>query len=253
MVSFHGLWSLAGLTGVGLSIGMVSMRISPLGNFMLVSFLSLVIFAANCLRLMPRDHRNKIVELKSGLPKKHMVFEPYILILGVIGFGCLACEGAMYNWCAVYFENVIHPNADWVRSGYVGYMLAITCCRFTADRLVRCWGPLRIIQTAGVLMISGILLLTVCPGLAISTLGCMIVGLGTAAVVPVCFSLAGKSRKVSPPAAIATVSTVAYLGFLIAPPAVGFMAELWNLRWAMAVIGFLAFSATLLAGKLKRK
>jgi biotin transporter BioY len=39
--------------------------------------------------------------------------------------------------------------------------------------------------------------------------------------------------------AIAAVSTVGYLGFLLVPPVVGFIAQAANLRWAFAAISLL--------------
>lgn len=251
MVSFHGLWSLGGLTGVLLSIGMAALNISLFWNFFAAFFLSQLIYSVNCMRLMPRDYKDSS---KAEDPQtKKFVLDPYILLLGVIGFGCLSCEGAMYNWCTVYFDSVVQPGADYVRIGYVGYMLAITCCRFSADLFVRKWGAFRMIQIAGILILGGILLLTGWPGLIVSTAGCFVIGFGTAAMLPICYSLGGKSKKVSPPAAITTISSVAFLGFLIAPPAVGFMAELLNLRWAMALVGIFAFATTLLVCRLSNK
>jgi MFS family permease len=51
--------------------------------------------------------------------------------------------------------------------------------------------------------------------------------------------------------ALASVSTIGFLGFLIGPPVIGFIAQLISLRWSFAFIALLGFGTALLAGKLK--
>jgi MFS family permease len=48
--------------------------------------------------------------------------------------------------------------------------------------------------------------------------------------------------EISPPQAIARVSGVSYFGFVIGPPVIGFLAEIFELRWALFFIVALCFS-----------
>ena len=58
-------------------------------------------------------------------------------------------------------------------------------------------------------------------------------------VIPMVFSMAGRSVGMSSGSAIASVSTVGYFGFLIVPPLVGSVAQAAGLRSAYAMmIGF---------------
>jgi len=72
--------------------------------------------------------------------------------------------------------------------------------------------------------------------------GFMLTGFGVSCVIPMIFSMAGRSAGMSSGSAIAAVSTVGYLGFLIVPPLVGSVAELAGLQWSfglMAAFGVL--------------
>jgi MFS family permease len=51
--------------------------------------------------------------------------------------------------------------------------------------------------------------------------------------------------------AIAAVSTIGYLGFLIVPPLVGFIAQISNLRCAFALIATLGIVIVWMASRLK--
>jgi len=63
--------------------------------------------------------------------------------------------------------------------------------------------------------------------------------------------MAGKSQKMSSSAALAAVSSISFLGFLIGPPLIGFIAELSNLRFSFSLIALLGFGTTILAAKVK--
>lgn len=247
MAGFHGLWSLGGLFGVLVSMVMVAWGIGPLGHFLLINLLTVALFLLAFCSLLPRD----LLRGSKGPVKRRVVFEPYLLLLGVIAFGCLACEGTMYDWSGVYFASVIEAPENWVRTGYLVYMFAISCSRFTADRFVRIFGALRVILWSGFLMFGGLLTMVLFPYFWPAVIGCLIVGCGTSSVVPLCYSLAGKSKNVLPGIAIASVSTVGFFGFLLAPPIIGFVAEMTHLRVAFALMGLFGLGASALTRKLR--
>lgn len=68
-------------------------------------------------------------------------------------------------------------------------------------------------------------------------LGFMLVGAGLCCVFPLILSMAARIPGISPGAAIAAMATSGYTGFLIGPPTIGIVAELFTLRWALGIIG----------------
>jgi MFS family permease len=79
----------------------------------------------------------------------------------------------------------------------------------------------------------------------------LLTGLGVSSVVPLTYGLAGKSGRMSAGMAIAAVSTVGYLGFLVGPPVIGYIAQAANLRWSFVLIAVLGFFTTVVASKMK--
>jgi MFS family permease len=69
-----------------------------------------------------------------------------------------------------------------------------------------------------------------------ATLGFLLVGLGVASIIPISYSIAGRSKLFSPGIALALVSTISFFGFLIGPPLIGFIAELANLKVSFALV-----------------
>ena len=70
-------------------------------------------------------------------------------------------------------------------------------------------------------------------------------------MVPSVYSAAGRHSKVPPGIALATVSSVSFLGFLMGPPLIGYISEAFNLRFSFAVIGIFGFGITFLVSRVK--
>jgi len=98
---------------------------------------------------------------------------------------------------------------------------------------------------------SGLFTSVLFPYLIPSTIGFMMVGLGVSSIVPSVYSVAGKQTKVAPGIALATVSSVSFLGFLMGPPLIGYISAAAGLRYSFAVIGIFGICITLLVSKIK--
>ena len=104
---------------------------------------------------------------------------------------------------------------------------------------------------SGIFIAAGLLIAVLFPYLPTSILGFMIVGLGVSSVVPSVYSAAGRYTKVSPSIALASVSSISFLGFLIGPPLIGYIAQAASLRYSFAVIALIGFFITIMVGKVK--
>lgn len=249
MATFHGLWSLAGFTGGLISVWMVAGNISPFYHFCIICGITLVLLLVMRNALVPRDVRPE--EKKEG--KMFSKPERFVVLLGIMAFGSMVCEGTMFDWSGVYFEQVIQPPKELVRLGYVACMFTMALGRFVADKLITRWGAVRVVRICGLTITTGLLLVVLFPYIVVSTIGFLLVGFGISATVPICYSMAGRSKKMLPGVALATVSTIGFFGFLLGPPVIGFVAQALNLRWAFALIACIGLVISLLAPALKEK
>lgn len=247
MASFHGVWSMAGFAGGLISTYMIADHIPVFTHFCIiygVGFL-LMLFGRNF--MLPRDAHFNEKEKKKTFVKP----DRFIITLGIIAFACMICEGTMFDWSGIYFEKIVGAPKDLTRLGYVAFMFTMTAGRFTADWMVTKFGIHRILKASGLFIITGMMLAIAFPTIAAATAGFLLVGIGTSSVVPMVYSLAGKSKKMLPGAALAAVSSIGFLGFLIGPPIIGFISELSNLRASFALIAVLGLGTTIMAGRLK--
>lgn len=230
ITTFHGIWSVAGSAGAALGWLLVALRILPDWHFLCVGALLIITgwFA------YPETLREPPSPQASG--RKFILPDRYLLKYGLISFASMACEGTMYDWSGIYFQKAVHAPRNMVIAGYVMYMIAMSAGRFGGDKLVHRLGVKTMIRYSGLLIFAGLGLSALLPAAVTAGLGFMMTGLGVSCVVPLVFSMAGRSKTMGNGPAIAAVSTVGYIGFLIVPPVVGYLAEAAGLRWTFAFI-----------------
>jgi len=245
MASFHGLWSLAGFTGAATGALMVFLHVQPVYHFAII-FLCAVILVLIARKNAP--------DKDSGSKSSQKLFtrpDNAILKLGIIAFGSMVSEGAMFDWSGIYFQKVLLVPPGMVSFGFGAFMSTMAGGRFAGDALITKFGVKRMLQTSGIFIASGLLAAIIFPYFYPSVLGFLMVGFGVSSVVPMVFSLAGKSTKVPPGVAIASVSSIGFLGFFVGPPLIGFIAQAINLRASFALIALLGFGTTIMATFVK--
>ncbi|PBQ31379.1 MFS transporter [Sphingobacteriaceae bacterium] len=246
MISFHGLWSVAGFTGAMIGIFMMTHNVSLLGHFCSVA--ALVI----CLVLIGKPF---LVRGRSELKQSKKSFftkpDPELIKLGTIGFCSMASEGAMFDWSGVYFQKVVSAPPGLIILGYAAFMSTMAGGRFFGDSLVKKIGAKNLLQLSGFFIAGGLIISITFPTLLFATLGFLIVGFGVSSVVPTVYSSAGKAQNISPSMALAAVSSISFLGFLCGPPLIGYVSQLSNLRYSFGVIALLGFCTTLMVGRAK--
>ena len=247
MASFHGLWSLAGFTGALFGTFFVSAGFSPLFHFSIVCLATISLVIASYKFTLPHDNGDGQTQKLFARPDKK------ILLLGLIGFCSLLCEGALADWSGVYFKKVVQTPEAFITLGYVAFTSTMALGRFLGDWLVMKFGVKRMLQMSGIMITSGLLIAVIFPNLFAATAGFFLVGFGVSSVVPIVYGLAGKSNTMPASTALAAVSTIGFLGFLVGPPLIGFLSQAINLRWAFTLIALLGFGTTILSGRLNKK
>lgn len=251
MSSFHGMWSLGGFAGGIVGALFAATTLPVWAHFGAVLALS-VVLVVGCRKNLVSESLAKAED--EDVPKfSFRSVDPTLLLLGVMGFGGMFCEGTVYDWSSVYFSTVVRPDAAFVRAGYIAGMGAMTLGRFLADGFVTKYGPSRVLKVCGTLILVGLLLAASMPYLVTATLGFLLVGFGISSSVPICYSVAGKLGTMKASIAITIVSSISFFGFLVGPPVIGWLSELTNLRIAISVAACFGLFIAFVAGKVGRR
>lgn len=247
MSSFHGVWSTAGFSGALIGLLMMKFHLTPYIHFWIVASVVMLLsfFFSPYLLLTPTS---RTAASFKGLKMPHGL----LLQLGIIGFCCLSCEGCMFDWSGVYFKEVVKVDGPLVSLGYASFMIMMATGRFVGDKLAAKFSRKKMVQVSGVLIFSGMMLAVLFPYLATATIGFLVVGFGVSTIIPLLYSTVGKADlEVSKGIAIATVSSIGFLGFLMGPPLIGYIAELAGLKYSFISIAFLGLAISYLVSRVK--
>jgi MFS family permease len=229
MGSFHGFWSTGGIFGILFSTLMLNMAISIQTHFVIVGILALIITLISYQFLLRNDKAEKGNKIILGKP------DPYIFYLGIVALLSAICEGGMFDWSGIYFQQVLH--VEIFTYGYLIFMTFMAASRFLSDKIITVIGMPATYIMSSLCIVSGIAMAIIVPTFWTAMVGFSLVGFGTAAVVPMSYALAGASQKYSAGMAISIIATYSITGMLLGPPLIGYLAHAFNLRVSFIIFG----------------
>jgi MFS family permease len=226
---FHGLWSTGGIVGIGISTLLVGLGVSMNIHLSIIAIIAIAAAIYSHPHLLQNDKATSGNKLSMAKP------DPYIVYLGLLVFFAAICEGGMFDWSGVYFKEVVHE--DLFTLGYLMFMICMALSRFASDSVIEKYGMPNTYLISACLIMIGIAVAVIFPYFWTSIISFCLVGLGTAAIVPMTFLLAGSSKKYSAGVTISIIATYSIVGMLIGPPLIGYVAHALNLRIAFVIFG----------------
>ncbi|WP_443078135.1 MFS transporter [Streptomyces sp. SP17KL33] len=252
MPGFHAAFSLGGMVGAGLG-SLVAGSLSPTRHLLGITLIGLLVTAVAAPALLrheppPPLDRTAARPAREAGPQGSGRLDgrtrALVVVLGLIA-GCTAYgEGALADWGALHLEADLNASPGVAAIGYSCFALAMTIGRLTGTTLLERLGRTTVLVAGGTTATAGMLLGSLAPSVWATLLGFAVTGLGLANIFPVAIERAG---ALAGPSGVATASTLGYLGMLLGPPAIGFMAEWFSLPTALTSVAVLAAFASVIA------
>lgn len=232
MSGFHGAYSAGGLLGSVAMMVMLAQGVAPA--------LCAGVLGSGCAVAL-------VLRAGSMLPRARDAEAPRLVLprgrlagLGALCFIAFLLEGTILDWSGVYIRFVLGQDPARSGLGFAALSVAMTVGRLSGDAIVRRFAPVPVLLVGSALATAGFALAASSHGLAAFVVGCGVVGLGVANMVPILFSAAGRTPGMAAGAAIAAVATPGYAGLLAGPVAVGWVAQASSLPVAFAGLALLA-------------
>jgi len=244
MSSFHAIFSVGLMLGALLGGLVVTFQVGFKTHFYGIALLNLILIPSFYYYLLPDESPEaKNEETKSSI----FNLGTYLIILAFIAFCGMLCEGAMADWISLYFAETITHSSLPNTIGFTSFAAAMVFGRLAGDFLSNKFQVKKILIINGILVAVGMLITLFFHQLAIKVIGCFVIGIGISTIVPLIYSKAGTQTKIAPSIAIAGVSTIAYIGFLLGPVIIGYLADLFSLQYALVLLIILGLVASTIA------
>ena len=170
-----------------------------------------------------------------------------LLIIGILILSGMTAEGVMYDWSVLYLRQEVGMPQALAALGYATFSGAMALSRFGGDFLRSRYSERALLRFGATMAAVAMTVVLVSANTWVALVGFALVGAGLAPVAPVLFNAATRVPGVSRAAAIASVTSIGYSGFMIAPPLIGGIATADSLTIALGVVvlacGLLAYGA----------
>lgn len=239
MVGFHALFSFGCIAGSLMGSIAEGRGVSPAAHLIAVGATmgALAIFGMR--RLLPDQVRPLAFD-----PPARALWLP-LLPLALIGACVLVAEGAMGDWSALYLSRLATPG--FAPIGYAVFSLMMAAGRASGDWFRHHLGTVMTVRLGTSLAALGLAAALALGGVGPALAGFACAGLGLSAIFPIVCSVAGRRAGARPEAGIAAVTATGFVAMLAGPPAIGFLAHFYSLRFALGLVALLSGVAALLA------
>ena len=246
MSGMHGFWSLGGFVGAGLySVWVGLAGLTAVQSTLIAAVLMLALTAVFGRHLIPYGGGGggSLIAIPHGI----------VAFVGVTAFIAFLSEGAVMDWSGVYLTTVRGMDLSLAGMGFSVFSGAMLLMRFLGDHVIQRVGQFPVAVGGALLAFVGILLVMFAPVNTLLYLGFFAIGIGSANIVPVFFSLMGRQSVMPVGTAVSAVSTMGYLGILAGPAAIGFVSAQTNLMTAFGMIAALCIVQALVGFYIFKK
>jgi len=232
MSNLHGMFSVGGMTGAALASYMLGAGVAPrLQLFGVCAGIALVAFIASRGMLEARPTSTEEEE------KSHFAWpRGLLLIIGLLIFAGMTAEGVMYDWCVLYLKQDVGMPQAQAALGYAAFSAAMALSRFGGDFLRSRYSEQALLRFGASLAAVAMAVVLLSANAWVALIGFALVGAGLAPVAPILFNAATRVPGVSRAAAIASVTSIGYSGFMIGPPLIGSIATAASLTLALGAV-----------------
>jgi len=237
----HAAWSIGATISATLSGALVALMSFKLQFGVTAALITIAMYSMTRF-LLDKDSDGRISEQKHVEKISWFKTPAYVWLLTLGLFTGVWCESVMIDWSALFSKQVLGITVTQAAVAYACFSGSMIIGRLSIDRITKrmhisrmsMWGSVigLVGITGGVLLGPGLVKQNQMLGLVAVCLFWVLVGLGSAAMVPSFFSAAGHVKGLSTAQALSRMSFVNTIIFFVGKGAFGAVAQ-QNLQLAM--------------------
>ena len=233
MSGIHAFWSIGLLGGSFATSLFLEYEISFLINSLVFIVLIFPLFFFGSLTLKDTNSTpQKLSAIFFKWPK-------IVLILVIFSTTCVFLEGGTDSWGALYMRDYLLAEGFSIGIAAIAFNGSMVFGRLTGDRLKSIFGIYNFLFISIILSLLGSLTIFISKFAFISILGFVIAGFGVASIVPICYTLISRIKDLDQTVGVTIITLAVYGNFTIAPPILGYTANLLGIQYVYLPISIL--------------
>ncbi|EKO0249692.1 MFS transporter [Salmonella enterica] len=190
----------------------------------------------------PKEKNN----LSLYLPRRHKIY-----IIGIMALLGMIPECAVVDWSSRYLIKNLNANIEVASLAFAFFACTMSIVRFAGDVIRDRYGPVNTIRISSILAAVGMLAAALSESPWQAILAFSLAGSGIANIVPVIFSSAGHQTGITAGTGISIVTSIGYLGTLMAPAPIGFFAQHFGFSTIYTSMAFILIINSVMAPLLR--
>ena len=233
MSGIHAFWSIGLLGGSFATSLFLEYEISFLINSLVFIILIFPLFFFGSLTLKDTNSTpQKLSAIFFKWPK-------IVLILVIFSTTCVFLEGGTDSWGALYMRDYLLAEGFSIGIAAIAFNGSMVFGRLTGDKLKSVFGIYNFLFISIILSLLGSLIIFISKFAFISILGFIIAGFGVASIVPICYTLISRIENLDQTVGVTIITLAVYGNFTIAPPILGYTANLLGIQYVYLPISIL--------------
>ena len=233
MSGIHAFWSIGLLGGSFATSLFLEYEISFLINSLVFIVLIFPLFFFGSLTLKDTNSTpQKLSAIFFKWPK-------IVLILVIFSTTCVFLEGGTDSWGALYMRDYLLAEGFSIGIAAIAFNGSMVFGRLTGDKLKSVFGIYNFLFISIILSLLGSLIIFISKFAFISILGFIIAGFGVASIVPICYTLISRVENLDQTVGVTIITLAVYGNFTIAPPILGYTANLLGIQYVYLPISIL--------------
>ncbi|PYE55670.1 MFS transporter [Deinococcus yavapaiensis] len=243
----HGSYSLGCVVGALLGAWQLAFHVGMAAHLAAVAVAVATIAAVATRFLDGRLRDEATIGEASALPESANLVRRALWALGGLAFLAALIEGAAGDWAGVYVREHVADLGSVTALTFGAFAVTMTCGRGLGHVFENRFGRLAVGRFGAVVAASGLALALLVPRPLPVMLGFALLGLGVSVLAPLAFSAVGSLVGSNAAGALARVTALFYVGYLVGPPVIGAVAHASSIRLALVLVVACAVLAAILA------
>lgn len=245
MSGLQAMWSLGNFAGAAFFASLLH-----LGFYWKIVMIAGAVFIGLCVCFFaPHLHGERQASGKGAslvLPKGKIVLSGLVCTIAFL------VEGSINDWSGVFMTTEKGIDISQSGLGLTLFTASAFLARLPGDSLTMHFGPRRLLALSLPVAFAGFLGILLISGGPLLFASYILIGVGCANTVPIFYSSLGTQKDMPVADAVAAVSTIGYVGILLAPAVLGFIGRAFSLTASFTLVTALLVTMSIMAMRLLR-
>ncbi len=230
----HGFWSVGIMAGSLAGVSLVMLALPPYAAVGLVAIVSLPtgLWLADGL---PRQTAHVHAAVKSDSSESILPGRA-LLAISLFTFGITIVEGAVADWSGIFMRDEFQQPSGASGLGYAAFAAMVAVGRFAGDRMKARLGAVGSARLCSLMSLAGLAIVLASPNSYAAIAGFALTGFGVSVGFPLAVTAVARLTDRPAASSVAILTFIALSGFLVGPPAIGFVAEYFGIRTGLAML-----------------